>query len=104
MLARPFRAAFALAFASALAASLVTAAVDLVVTAARAGEPIGAAAFLGSGVAALGLYGAAAAFFAFAEALVAGGLWATFDVGAGVRRFVDGSRRDDAWDRSAAAG
>jgi arylsulfatase A-like enzyme len=104
MLYRPFRAAFALAFGSALAAAFVTAALDLVVTAARAGEPVGAAAFISAAVAALGLYGAAAAFFAVGEAIIAGGLWATFDVGPALRRFIDSSRRDDAYDRSVAAG
>ena len=101
---RPFRAAFALAFASAAPAALVTALVDLVATAARAGEPVGAAAFAWSAVAALGLYGGFAAFVACGEAIVAGGAWATFDVGAATRRFVDGARRDAAYDRAAAAG
>ena len=101
---RPFRAAFALAFASALAAAVVTAVIDLVATTARAGDPVGAAAFAWATLAALGLYGALAAAVAAGETLVAGGLQATFDVGAGVRRLIDGSRRDDAFDRSAAAG
>src|SRR6476646_3970704 len=101
---RPFRAAFALAFASAMPAAFLVAILDLVATTARAGEPVGAAAFLWAAVAALGLYGAFAAFVAAGEAIVAGGLFATFDVAAGTRRFVDGARRDAAYDRSAAAG
>ena len=100
---RPFRAAFALAFASAAPAALVTALFDLVASAARAGEPIGAAPFVWAAVAALGLYGAFAAFIAAGEAIVAGGIVATFDVGAATRRFVDGARRDPAYDKSAAA-
>src|SRR5262245_57394548 len=99
---RPFRAAFALAFASAAPAAIATALVDLVATTLRAGEPVGAAAFAWAAIAALGLYGAFGAFVAVGEALVGGGLWATLDVGGGLRRFVDGSRRDDAYDRSAA--
>ena len=101
---RPFRAAFAFAFASAAPAALIAALVDLVATAARAGEPVGAAAFVWAALAALGLYGAFAAFIAAGEAIVGGGLAATFDPGAATRRFVDGARRDPAYDRSAAAG
>ena len=101
---RPFRSAFALAFAAAAPAAFGTALVDLVATASRAGEPVGAAAFVWAAIAAFGLYGALAAFVAFAVALVGGGLWATFDVGAGARRFVDGARHDAEYDRSAAAG
>ncbi|HEY2745105.1 MAG TPA: sulfatase-like hydrolase/transferase [Polyangia bacterium] len=92
-----------MAFATAAPAALLTALVDLVATAARAGEPVGAAAFSWAAIAAFGLYGAFAALVAFGETLVGGGLWATFDVGAGLRRFVDGARRDDGYDRSAAA-
>jgi arylsulfatase A-like enzyme len=101
---RPFRAAFVLAFASALAAAIATAALDLVLTWARAHEPVGAAPLVSAGVAAFGLYGAAAAALAFGEAIVAGGLWATFDVGAATRRFFDGVRRDPERDRASAAG
>src|SRR5439155_25421067 len=90
MLSRPFRAAFALAFASALLAAVATAAIDLLVTWARAHEPVDAAAFLSSAIAALGLYGAFAAFVAVAEAIVAGGLFATFDVPAALRGWLDG--------------
>jgi len=100
---RPFRAAFALAFASAAPAALVAALFDLVATTARAGEPVGAGAFAWAAIAALGLYGAFAAFIACGEAIVGGGIAATLDVGAGARRFVDGARRDAAYDRSAAA-
>ena len=56
---RPFRAAFALAFASAMPAAVLAAFVDLAVTWARAGEPIGADAFAWAAIAALGLYGVA---------------------------------------------
>src|SRR5262249_2849785 len=101
---RPFRAAFARAFASAAPAAFATALVDLVVTAARASEPVGAAAFVWAAIAAFGLYGALAAVTATGGAIVGGGLWGTFDVGAGLRRFVDGARRDAEYDRSAAAG
>jgi arylsulfatase A-like enzyme len=100
---RPFRAAFALAFASAAPAAFVAALVDLAATTARAGEPVGAAALLWAAIAALGLYGAFAAVVAAVEAVIAGGAWATVDVGAAARRFVDGSRRDAAFDRAAAA-
>jgi arylsulfatase A-like enzyme len=101
---RPFRAAFALAFASAAPAAIFTALIDLIVTAARSGEPVGVAAFASAGLAALGLYGALGAFFALGEAVVVGGLSATLELGPSLRRFVDGARRDDAYDRSAAAG
>jgi arylsulfatase A-like enzyme len=98
----PFRRAFALAFASALVATVVTALVDVGITWLRANEPVGAAPLASATLAALGLYGAAAAVGAVACGLVGGGLAATFDVGAAVRRFVDGVRRDDRYDRAGA--
>ena len=98
MSSRPFRAAFALAFASAAPAALLTALVDLVVTWGHAGEPVGAAALGWAALAAFGLYGAFAAVVAAGEAIVGGGLAATFDVGAATHRFVDGARRDPAYD------
>src|SRR5258708_10415743 len=101
---RPFRAAFALAFASAAPAAVVTALLDLIVTAARSGEPIGAGAFVWAAIAALGLYGAFGAFIAAGEAIVGGGLSATLDLGPSLRRFVDGARPHAAYDRGAAAG
>jgi arylsulfatase A-like enzyme len=103
MLGRPFRSAFALAYASALAAAVATAAVDVVVTVARSGERVGAGALGWAALAALGLYGAAAALVALGEAIVAGGMAATFDVGATARRWLDGVRADDARDRASAA-
>lgn len=103
MVARPFRSAFAVAFASALAAAALAAIADVAVSALRAGEPLGGAALGWSLVAALGLYGAFAALVAAGAAIVAGGLWATFDVGATARRWLDGARHDPRYDRAAAA-
>jgi arylsulfatase A-like enzyme len=104
MLSRPFRAAFALSFASALLAAAATAALDLIVTAARASEPVGAGALVSSALAAFGLYGAFAAFVAVGEAIVAGGLFATLDVPGALRGWYDGVRADGERDRASAAG
>ncbi|MDB4968125.1 MAG: hypothetical protein JWN44_3814 [Myxococcales bacterium] len=104
MLSRPFRAAFALAFASALLAAAATAALDLIVTWARAHEPVGAGPLVSAGIAAFGLYGVFAAVIAVGEAIIAGGLFATFDVPAALRRWLDGVRSDPERDRASAAG
>ena len=101
---RPFRAAFGLAFGSALVAAAGTALVDVVVTWARAGEPVGGRSLASAALAAFGFYGAAAAALAVAVALVAGGMWATFDVTATARARLADVRRDDARDRALAAG
>jgi arylsulfatase A-like enzyme len=89
-------------FAAALAAAATTALADVVVTWARAAEPVGAGAFFSSLVAALALYGALAAFIAVAQAVVAGGIVATFDVAAAWRDLV-AVKNDAERDRNAAA-
>jgi arylsulfatase A-like enzyme len=104
MVSRPFRRAFTVAFAAALVATLVTALADVGVTWLRSSEPVDFGAFVSVTLAALGLYGAAGAGLAFGAALVFGGISATFDLGAGVRRLVDGSRHDEAFDRAAGGG
>ncbi|HEX4460464.1 MAG TPA: hypothetical protein VIA18_20945, partial [Polyangia bacterium] len=101
---RPFRAAFVLAFAAAGCAAVATAAVDVLVTCVRASSAVGGGALVSVLVAALGLYGFAAAIFAFGAAIVGGGMWATFDVPAATRRWLDGVRRDDDYDRAHAGG
>ena len=103
MPSRPFRAAFAVAYAAALAAAVTTALLDVLITWARAGEPVGAGALLSSALAALGLYGALAALLALGEAIVAGGILATVDVAGRGREFLAGVRHDADRDRAAAA-
>ena len=74
----------------------MTALVDFVVTWARAGEPVGAAALGWAALAAVGLYGAFAALVAAGEAIVGGGLVPPSTSAPRARRFVDGARRDPA--------
>jgi arylsulfatase A-like enzyme len=100
----PFRRAFALAFASALVAAVVTALVDVGLTWLRASETVAGGALVSATLAAIGLYGAAAALVALVCAIVGGGIIATVDVGAMLDRIVAGIRRDDRYDHASAAG
>ncbi|HEY7953675.1 MAG TPA: sulfatase-like hydrolase/transferase [Polyangia bacterium] len=101
---RPFARALGVALRSALAGGIFAALFDLALTSLRSHAPIPAGAFVRALGAALGLYGAAAFLFGLAAGVVAGGMSATFPVGATVRRFVDEVRRDQAIDRARAAG
>jgi arylsulfatase A-like enzyme len=104
MPSRPFRAALALAYASALASAITAALADELLTWLRAGEPVGAGALVEATLAALGLYGALAAMVALGEGIAGGGLVATIDVAAVLRRWLDAVRRDEDRDRAQAAG
>jgi arylsulfatase A-like enzyme len=100
----PFRRALGIALRSTLFGALVAALCDLVMSTARADEPVGAFAWIRALQAEIGLYGALGFWLGLGAGIVAGGLSATLPVGERLRGWRDGLRADDARDRDHAAG
>src|SRR5581483_12304108 len=96
--------ALGIALRAGLAAAAGVAIFDVLVTIARANQPVGFFAAVRALEAALGLYAAAGVTLALAGGVVAGAIAATLPVGETARRWLDGVRRDPEKDRAHAAG
>jgi arylsulfatase A-like enzyme len=101
---RPISGALGVALRATLAGALGAAILDVVVTTARAGSPVGPLAFVRALAAAIGLYSAAGLLVGIAAGVIAGGLCATIPVGATSKRWLQQVMRDPMRDRAHAAG